>query len=236
MRLLVIDEVHLFVEFGMSFRKSICDLKESLFDKFKAATMFTAKTLSTSDLVEQNRYYTRILIATASCIGAGLDCSEVYCVIRDGSPTSIMHLSQELGRCGRERSIGRDGYSDNFELILNMDSFIYLNERLYVTEKNENSDNSKVCTTSDGNDTIKKMDYVNLRQQSLLGVASMVFTNKGCWHSCIENDSVINNIDTSFDTECKNACPFCINKCSNFILHVNKRGTVKMLADIFIAN
>ena len=33
MRLLVIDEVHLFVEFGMSFRKSICDLKKVLFDK-----------------------------------------------------------------------------------------------------------------------------------------------------------------------------------------------------------
>ena len=33
MRVLVIDEVHLFVEFGMSFRKSICDLKTVLFDK-----------------------------------------------------------------------------------------------------------------------------------------------------------------------------------------------------------
>ena len=33
MRLLVVDEVHLFVEFGMSFRKSICDLKKVLFDQ-----------------------------------------------------------------------------------------------------------------------------------------------------------------------------------------------------------
>ena len=204
--------------------------------KFKAATMFTTKPLSTSDLVDKNRYYPRILIATASCIGAGLDCSEVYCVIRDGFPASMMHLSQELGRCGRERSIGKDGYSDNFELILNMESFVYLNERLYVTEKTQKPDKSNVSATSDENDTIKKVDYVNLRQQSLLDVASMIFTNKGCWHSYIENDSVINNIETNLHSECRNACPFCINKCSDFILPVNKEGTVKMLADIFIAN
>ena len=62
--------------------------------KFKAATMFTAKTESTSELLMHDRYYPRILIATASYIGACLDCLDVYCVIRNGFPTSIMHLSQ----------------------------------------------------------------------------------------------------------------------------------------------
>ena len=148
--------------------------------KFKTATMFTAKTESTSELLMHNKYYPRILIATASCVGAGLDCSDVYCVIRDGFPTSIMHFSQELGRCGRARSVGKNGYSDNFELIVNMDSFIYLNERLYVTEKTDNCDSVKVITTSNGNDTFDNLEYVKLRQLSLLGVASMIFTNKGC--------------------------------------------------------
>ena len=71
-------------------------------------------------------YNPRIFIATASCIGAGVDCSDVYFVVRDGFPTSIMHLSQELGRCGRTRSLSNNGSSDNFELIINMDSFLYL--------------------------------------------------------------------------------------------------------------
>ena len=64
----------------------------------------------------------------------------------------------------------------------------------------------------------------------------MVFTNKGCWHCCIENDYVVHNNDTNSDTDCKNACPFCINRYSNFILPVHKQGTIKMLADLFIAN
>ena len=64
----------------------------------------------------------------------------------------------------------------------------------------------------------------------------MVFTNKGCWHFCIENYSVADYRNTNNDSDSKNACPFCINRCSKFILPVHKKGTIKMLADLFIAD
>ena len=98
------------------------------------------------------------------------------------------------------------------------------------------SDNVQLNKTSMQNYMFDYLEYVKLRQISLLGVAFMVFTNKGCWHCCIENDSVVDYPDTNNDTSCKNVCPFCINRCSNFILPVHKKGTIKMLADLFIAD
>ena len=54
-----------------------------------------------------------------------------------------MHLSQKLGRCGRRRSQTNNGASDNFDLIINIDSLLYLNERLHVEDNTDVSDNGE---------------------------------------------------------------------------------------------
>ena len=95
-----------------------------------------------NSLMLQNKHYTRILIATPSCIVAGLDFSKIYSVVRHGLPTSIMHLSQKLGSCGRTISKTNKGVTGNLDSIINTDGFLYLNKRLYVKENKDGLDNA----------------------------------------------------------------------------------------------
>ena len=82
----------------------------------------------------ENKYYPRTSMTTASYIGDGLDYTEVYSIIRDGFSTIIMHISQELGRYGRTRSKINNRVSENFDLIINIESFLYINEISHVKE------------------------------------------------------------------------------------------------------
>ena len=52
-------------------------------------------------LIDNNKHYPRILIATSSYIRGGLDCGDNDLVMRDGFPTSLLDFVQEMGRCGR---------------------------------------------------------------------------------------------------------------------------------------
>ena len=52
--------------------------------------------------LKDNVYYQRILVETSACIGAGLDCDNIYVVYRVCFPTSMHDLMQEMGRCGRK--------------------------------------------------------------------------------------------------------------------------------------
>ena len=93
----------------------------------------------------------------------GLDCTEVYSIIRDGFPTNIMHISQELRWSGRTKSKTNNGASDNFDLIINTESFLYLNERLYAKENKDGSNQIEI---------IEHMEYFKLTHMSLLGVTT----------------------------------------------------------------
>lgn len=53
------------------------------------------------ELINSNKLYPGILIATAGSIGAGLDSPDVYLVCQASFPTSIFEMVQEMGRCGR---------------------------------------------------------------------------------------------------------------------------------------
>ena len=53
-----------------------------------------------------------------------------------------MHLLQELERCGQTRSKTNNGFTSNFDLIINIDSLLYLNERLYVKENRDGSNDT----------------------------------------------------------------------------------------------
>ena len=68
--------------------------------KFFFAQKFTEQADNPEEYIVNNIYYPRILAATSGCIGGSLDSSAVYCVIRDGFPSSILDLIQEMGRCG----------------------------------------------------------------------------------------------------------------------------------------
>ena len=68
--------------------------------KFVSAELFTRHVDDPQLLLDSNIYYPRILLATAGCIGAGLDSSDVYSVCRVGMPSGIIDMVQEMGRCG----------------------------------------------------------------------------------------------------------------------------------------
>eukprot|EP00978_Attheya_sp_CCMP212_P039282 scaffold203033_cov110-Attheya_sp.AAC.1 len=54
----------------------------------------------------------RVLIATSGCANAGIDCPDVYWVLRQDMPPSVLDLFQEMGRAGRrtDKQFGEDHY------------------------------------------------------------------------------------------------------------------------------
>ena len=64
------------------------------------AEQFTKQVNEPQLLLNSDTYYPRIVLATAGCIGVGLDSCDVYSVCRVGMPFSIINMVQEMGRCG----------------------------------------------------------------------------------------------------------------------------------------
>jgi hypothetical protein len=196
--------------------------------KLMSATKFTEDVENPNDLIENNKFYPRILVATSSCIGAGLDSSSVYTVIRIGFPTSTLDLIQEMGRCGRNRINDGTNPSDNFHVFVNLNDFIYLNERLYVQEEDD--------TNRDFASRVIDYDEQRMMQRkNLLKVLQLFYLKKMCWHYNLECESGSPleppNNNPSF---CKGACPFCLNERKYYILPVSRIGVSRFLAQTFI--
>ena len=101
--------------------------------KFVSVCEFTKSVKDPDEEINCNRFYPRVLLATAGSIGARLDAADVYCVIRVGFPTSIIDMVQEMGRCSRGR-LNLDGVmTDGFHMILSLFDFVYMNEKLYLS-------------------------------------------------------------------------------------------------------
>ena len=195
--------------------------------KLKSATMFTTHINNPRELVDGCKFYPRVLIATSSCIGAGLDSSYVYSVIRIGFPTSLLDMIQEMGRCGRNRSNDGTDPSDNFYLFLSLQDFVYLNERLYnPTDNNTRQHNGRV------------IDYgsqIQLQRKNLIKVLSFVYLNNNCWHMTLEQNSGSPlEPPSSQHRQCGRACPTCLAKLKEYILPVSRLGLSKFLANTFI--
>ena len=90
--------------------------------------------------MEDNIYYPRILITTASCIGNSLDNDELYHVAHVGFPAIIVDAVQEMGRCDRNCDV-TSADIDEYTIIGNLEDFIYMNQWLY--SKNEDKESSK---------------------------------------------------------------------------------------------
>ena len=64
-------------------------------------------------LLDNNQFHPRILLATARCIGAGSDSSDVYSVCKIDFPSSVIDMVHEMGRCGRGRA-SITGFTDKY--------------------------------------------------------------------------------------------------------------------------
>ena len=195
--------------------------------KLKSATIFTSHINNARELVDNFKFYPRVLIATSSCIGAGLDSRSVYCVIRIGFPTSILDMIQEMGRCGRTRSNDGSNPSDDLYLFISLNDFVYLNERLYnSTDNNNRNHNGRV------------IDYdaqIQLQRKNLLNVLSFVYLNNNCWHMILERESGSPlEPPSAHPRKCTRACPACLSMLKDYILPVNRLGLSKFLANTFI--
>ena len=195
--------------------------------KLMSATTFTSESNNRPNRDNETVFNPRVLIATSSCIGAGLDSSSVYSVIRIGYPTSVLDMIQEMGRCGRNRSNNGENPSDDFYLFLTMHDFIYLNKRLYDVD---------VDTTQDN--ITRVIDYntqIELQRKNLLKIIHLIYLNKQCWHTFLENEAGSPLQPPSSDTlPCNRACPFCLKETRDYIMPVNRLGLSKFLANTFI--
>ena len=105
------------------------DLKLEI--KFVNVERFTQVIANLDELTNSNKFYSRILLATAGSIGAGLDFPVLYLACWAGFPTRIFKMVQEIGRRGRGRTKHTGIVTDNFYLMLSCENFIHLNTRLF---------------------------------------------------------------------------------------------------------
>ena len=93
------------------------------------------------------QFVKNFIVTPSGCIGAGIDCNDVHLVARMEMPTSIIHLIQEMDRCGR--MIGGDierRITDPYHIKLNLKDFVYLNEHLYYDEDTLSEDTNLPAT------------------------------------------------------------------------------------------
>ena len=196
--------------------------------KFASAERFTQVIDNQEELINNNRFYPRILLATAGSIGAGLDSSDVYVVCRAGFPTSIFEMAQELGRCGRGRTNESGIVTDNFHLMLSLDDFIYLNTRLFLPPP---------IVPSIIKPILAAHEEITIQQKNLLDLLKLIVLKGQCWH--VELETLLGNITEPPATNvvyCKNACPVCNGTLKDFIMPVKRVGLSNFLADTFINN
>lgn len=103
----------------------IGDLKPEV--KFVSVEQFTEEVDYPELLFNSNKFYPRVLLVTASSIGAGLYLPDVYAVVRMGFLMSIFELAQEMGRCGLGHTSTTSIVTDNVYVLLACQDFVYLN-------------------------------------------------------------------------------------------------------------
>ena len=101
-----------------------------------AYTVTFTMELSDHDRQDDNVFYPQFMLGMPGCIGADLDYDDIHLVCRIGLWTSILHIIQEMGRCGRksnDRGKEQACVQDIMTIIFTLsDFFVYLNEHLFV--------------------------------------------------------------------------------------------------------
>lgn len=191
--------------------------------KFFYTRLFT-ETKTRTDDEENDPYNPRILIATAGAAGAGLDCSDVRMVLRDGMPQSILDFIQELGRAGR----GDDAspVTDKFMLMLSLHDYLYLLVRIH--ENNDNASSKDV-----DKDVIPRSEVVQMEVNRLNKLASVLCLKHECLNVELERLGSSPSDEEKNDriTPCGNACPHCTGEFHRMFPPVRREGVVKFLVD-----
>jgi len=148
------------------------DMKKEV--TFVSAERFTASIENPQLLLDDNKFYVRILLATAGSIGAGLGSQDVFSVTRIGYPTSAIDMAQEMGQCGRGRSSVDGAVSGGkFHLVLSLDDFVYLNQRLYMPKDNMPKSIKLLLTNQ---------QEIKMQRDNLLQLLKMIVLKGGCLH------------------------------------------------------
>ena len=198
--------------------------------KFLSACQFTKSVSNPDKEINCNRFYPRVLLATAGSIGAGLNSTDVYCVICVRYPTSIIDMVQEMGWCGRGRIVSNcdEIITDNFFLKMILDDYVYLNRRCYLPQ--QKSARGVVTIMSEG-------ETINMQRSRLIDLLKMIVLRGDFWHMMLE-EKIGNPLEppTVDLTSCVDACPFCCDNLSEYIMPASCNGLSLFLVDVFINN
>ena len=184
----------------------------------------------------------------SGCIGAGLDCDDVHLVCRIGLSTSILNLIQEMGRCGRKVNNTDNEQAlvqDTMTIIFTLSDFVYLNERLYVIEIDDNKEGVEPTNVEDNQDISilsvneqRKMQMVEIQK-----IAQLFVLDLGCWHVIFEREcgNPYHTINTSWEGHtyetnecCANMCPQCDGTKDSIIRKVVRNGLCCFLVHSFM--
>ena len=182
----------------------------------------------------------RILFATATCIGAGLDCSSVFSALRLGLSSSILDFIQEMGRCGRGRQNDGANPTDNFHIAFNINDFMHMHERIHKkidisAAPVEDKKCIKMCNAIINDDELIRIQVDNLMELTRL----MVGNNGICWHAYLERKTASPMTPDSELNECADcaiACPICRGDIHQSVLPLVKDGCQDFLVDLFITD
>lgn len=192
--------------------------------KFISVKEFTKIRDNYDEIIKNGSYFPRVLVATSSCIGAGLDSSDIYSVIRLGFPTSIIDLVQEMGRCGRKRKYRGNNGSDTYLLLLTLSDYVYLTSQIYE-EKDKKEKDRLISVTKR-----QEIDLKNLQE-----VLYLMYGWKHCRHVYLEGKCANIEIDETMLRDCcRGSCPFCNDKWKNYIMAVRRAGLSAFLSHVFI--
>jgi superfamily II DNA helicase RecQ len=165
----------------------------------------------------------RVLIATSGCANAGIDCPDVYWVLRQDMPPSILDLFQEMGRAGR-RYIKVFG-EDHYIVIFSLNSFDYL----YIRPMSEKDDIIPPLVMT-------RKEKIELAQDSLMQVLDLLVLDKGCKHKQMEN-ILGKHLPNYFSRlgDCRCACPTCLPRSTyeHVFPPIKKSGICSLLLQEF---
>jgi hypothetical protein len=210
---------------------------------------FTKKS-SIEDIKDTSKFTPRVLLGTSGCIGTGLDGKDVYLVICRGLPTSLLHLIQEMGHCGRNSSMnsGIQSLPNCYHVMFTIHDYVYLTERLYFDDiekqEGEEDNDDDDTTTEDNNDEddciiISKNDEIMMHRHNLDNCLSLFCLSMGCWHKILERECgnpfsfSAGQVEQVMMDNCNANCPRCDGSMDAFIKPIIKTGLMSFLAEAF---
>ena len=133
-----------------------------------------------------------------------------------------------MGRRGRRRITASGTHTGNFNLLLSLDDFVYLNQRLYLPAQKKSPSVISIFS---------QIEEIKFQCSNLIELFTIFVLRDNFWHSTIE--ALIGNPlkSPAIDLKnCGNACPFYCDLIKEFVMPISCVGLSLFLADVFINN